>query len=92
MLFCIDIGNTNIVLGVTRDNKILHHWRIRTEKEITADELGILVGNFFQWEGLGFKDIKNTIVSCVVPPSAEYGGGFFTPVFRRGTGHCGAGP
>lgn len=68
MLFCIDIGNTNIVLGVTRKNQILHHWRIRTEKEITADELGILVGNFFQWEGLGFKDIKNTIVSCVVPP------------------------
>ena len=68
MLFCIDIGNTNIVLGVTRKDQILHHWRIRTEKEITADELGILVGNFFQWEGLGFKDIKDTIVSCVVPP------------------------
>ena len=68
MLFCIDIGNTNIVLGITRKDQILHHWRIRTEKEITADELGILVGNFFQWEGLGFKDIKNTIVSCVVPP------------------------
>ena len=68
MLFCIDIGNTNIVLGVTRENQILHHWRIRTEKEITADELGILVGNFFQWEGLRFGDIKNTIVSCVVPP------------------------
>ncbi|MCF8129300.1 MAG: type III pantothenate kinase [Deltaproteobacteria bacterium] len=68
MLFCIDIGNTNIVLGVTQKDQILHHWRIRTEKEITADELGILVGNFFQWEGLGFKDIKNTIVSCVVPP------------------------
>jgi type III pantothenate kinase len=68
MLFCIDIGNTNIVLGVTQKDQILHHWRIRTEKEITADELGILVGNFFQWEGLGFKDIQNTIVSCVVPP------------------------
>ena len=68
MLFCIDIGNTNVVLGVTRHDEILHHWRIRTEKEITADELGILVGNFFQWEGLGFTDIKNCIISCVVPP------------------------
>jgi type III pantothenate kinase len=58
MLFCIDIGNTNIVLGVTRENQILHHWRIRTEKEITADELGILVGNFFQWEGLGLGTSK----------------------------------
>ncbi len=68
MLFCIDIGNTNVVLGVTTNDQILHHWRIRTEKEITADELGILVGNFFQWEGLGFSDIDSTIISCVVPP------------------------
>jgi type III pantothenate kinase len=68
MLFCIDVGNTNIVLGIADGNRIVHHWRIRTEKEITADELGILVGNFFQWVGLRFEDISNTIVSCVVPP------------------------
>ncbi|MEJ2587142.1 MAG: type III pantothenate kinase, partial [Deltaproteobacteria bacterium] len=57
MLFCIDVGNTNIVLGIADGNRIVHHWRIRTEKEITADELGILVGNFFQWVGLRFEDI-----------------------------------
>lgn len=68
MLFCIDIGNTNIVLGVTDGQRIIHHWRIRTEKDITADELGILVGNFFQWVGLRFQEINDTIVSCVVPP------------------------
>ncbi|MFO7598271.1 MAG: type III pantothenate kinase [Candidatus Desulfacyla sp.] len=68
MLFCMDIGNTNIVLGVTEGNRILHHWRIRTEKETTADELGILVGTLFQWNGIRFEDIRHTIVSCVVPP------------------------
>lgn len=68
MLFCMDIGNTNIVLGVTEGDQILHHWRIRTEKETTADELGILVGTLFQWKGIRFEDIRNTIVSCVVPP------------------------
>ena len=68
MLFCIDIGNTNIVLGVTEQDRVLHHWRIRTEKEITADELGILVGTLFQWQGLTFQDITDTIISCVVPP------------------------
>jgi type III pantothenate kinase len=68
MLFCMDIGNTNIVLGVTDGDRILHHWRIRTEKETTADELGILVGTLFQWNGISFEDIQNTIVSCVVPP------------------------
>lgn len=68
MLFCIDIGNTNVVLGVTDKERILHHWRIRTEKEVTPDELGILVGNLFQSVGLRLNDIKDTIVSCVVPP------------------------
>ena len=68
MLFCVDVGNTNIVLGVVREDEILHHWRIRTEKEITADELGMIVGNFFQWENLVFSDITGAIVSCVVPP------------------------
>jgi type III pantothenate kinase len=68
MLFCIDIGNTNVVLGVTDKERILQHWRIRTEKEVTPDELGILVGNLFQSVGLSLNDIKDTIVSCVVPP------------------------
>jgi len=68
MLFCMDIGNTNIVLGVTEANEIRQHWRIRTEKETTADELGILVGTLFQWNGIRFEDIQHTIVSCVVPP------------------------
>lgn len=68
MLFCIDIGNTNIVLGVTDDNEILRHWRIRTEKDITPDELGILVGSLFRSAGIGLGDVKATIVSCVVPP------------------------
>ncbi|MFH1242199.1 MAG: type III pantothenate kinase [Pseudomonadota bacterium] len=67
MLFCIDIGNTNIVLGVTKDEKILQHWRIRTEKEITPDELGILVSNLFRMAGLELADVRTSIVSCVVP-------------------------
>ncbi len=67
MLFCIDIGNTNIVLGVTKDERILQHWRIRTEKETTPDELGILVSNLFRMAGLGLSDVRNSIVSCVVP-------------------------
>jgi type III pantothenate kinase len=67
MLFCIDIGNTNIVLGVAENNRIVHQWRIRTEKDVTADELGILVRNLFQWAGMKLDQINHTIVSCVVP-------------------------
>jgi type III pantothenate kinase len=68
MLFCIDIGNTNILFGVTNENTLLKHWRIRTEKDATSDELGILVNTLFQSAGIKMEDIKNTIVSCVVPP------------------------
>ena len=68
MLLCIDIGNTNVVLGVTDSGKILKHWRIRTEKDITSDELGILVGNLFRSVGMTMEDIKHVIISCVVPP------------------------
>ena len=68
MLFCIDIGNTNIVLGVTVQDEILNHWRIRTEKEITADELGILIGNLFKASELAMNAVTDIIISCVVPP------------------------
>jgi type III pantothenate kinase len=68
LLFCIDVGNTNVVLGVTDQSRVLNHWRIRTEKDITADELGILVGNLLSGSKLEMDDIKNAIISCVVPP------------------------
>ena len=68
MLFCMDIGNTNIVLGIAEKDKVLQHWRIRTEKEITADELAILVNNLFQACQVDFHDVTDMIISCVVPP------------------------
>jgi type III pantothenate kinase len=68
MLFCIDIGNTNIVLGITDQQLVLNHWRVRTERDMTADEMGILIGNLFTASNLRTGDIKNVIISCVVPP------------------------
>lgn len=68
MLFCIDVGNTNIVWGITDGDQILNHWRIRTERDITADELGILVNNLFRTAGRKLEDISDIIIACVVPP------------------------
>jgi type III pantothenate kinase len=67
MLFCIDIGNTNTVFGVTDKNQVLEHWRVRTEKDATADELGILVRNLFKSTEMEMRDITQIIISCVVP-------------------------
>lgn len=68
MLFCMDIGNTNIVLGLIKEDKILEHWRVRTEREVTSDEFGILVRNLFANSGVAVEGITHMIVSCVVPP------------------------
>jgi type III pantothenate kinase len=67
MLLCIDVGNTNIVLGVASQDKILTHWRIRTEKEATSDEMGITVGDLLRSSGIRMEEITDIIISCVVP-------------------------
>jgi hypothetical protein len=42
MLLAIDIGNTNIVLGLYQGKKLITHWRLATQAERTADEYGVI--------------------------------------------------
>lgn len=68
MLLVIDIGNTNIVMGVFKEKYLIKDWRIRTERNSTEDEFSILVTGLFAQSGIRLKDIRNTIISSVVPP------------------------
>lgn len=68
MLLCIDVGNTNIVLGIFQDDTMLNHWRMRTEREMTSDELTVLINNLFIPAQLEINRISDIIISCVVPP------------------------
>jgi type III pantothenate kinase len=68
MLFVIDVGNTNIVLGVYRGKTLLKSWRVRTERNTTEDEFNILVASLFSDSGFMLDEIEKTLVSCVVPP------------------------
>ncbi len=68
MLLCIDVGNTNIVMGVFDQEKIIGHWRVRTEKDTTSDELGILICSLFQTSGIKMDGVSGIIISSVVPP------------------------
>uniref|UniRef100_UPI0026210A10 type III pantothenate kinase n=1 Tax=Geobacter sp. TaxID=46610 RepID=UPI0026210A10 len=67
MLLVIDVGNSNIVLGIYDREKLLRDWRVSTDKAKTTDEYGILLHELFRLAGLGFKDITDIIISSVVP-------------------------
>ena len=52
MLLVVDVGNTNIVLGVYEEDKLLYDWRIATYKDKTSDEYGLLFEQIFKYHGL----------------------------------------
>ncbi|MBF0341205.1 MAG: type III pantothenate kinase [Magnetococcales bacterium] len=68
MLLVLDIGNTNIVLGVYEKERLTQHWRIATRAGGTADEYGILLSNLFQLAGIDPREVTGAIAASVVPP------------------------
>ncbi|RRJ63081.1 type III pantothenate kinase [Paenibacillus oralis] len=68
MFLVVDVGNTNIVLGIYRGRELLHHFRIGTNRQATVDEYGVLIYNLFQMSRIQVQDIEGVIISSVVPP------------------------
>jgi len=68
MLLALDVGNSNITVGVFDGVRLVRHWRLRTVHEQTADEWGILLRNLFSLGGLNLEHIHGIIVASVVPP------------------------
>jgi type III pantothenate kinase len=68
MLLVIDVGNTNTVIGVFDGDKLVHDWRIRTERNATEDEFNVLVSGLFRGSNASVQQIDKTVISCVVPP------------------------
>ncbi|WP_027714581.1 type III pantothenate kinase [Desulfuromonas sp. TF] len=68
MLLVIDVGNTNTVLGMYREDQLVRSWRINTDKSRTMDEYAMLVHELFQLSEFHFTDVKDVIISSVVPP------------------------
>jgi type III pantothenate kinase len=75
VLLVIDIGNTNISLGVFdyesqrpgREDPA-HHWRLSTHRELTSDELAISLRALFSQDGRDVGEVTDVIISSVVPP------------------------
>ncbi len=71
MLLVVDVGNTNTVLGAFEGEELKADWRVRTERDVTVDELGMLYRNLFDSRGLDFSQTRDVIISCVVPPMLD---------------------
>jgi type III pantothenate kinase len=68
MLLAIDIGNTNIVVGVFDGTALVHSWRLQTVRDRTPDELGLLVEGLFTHSGVARSSITAIVLASVVPP------------------------
>ena len=74
MLLAIDVGNTNIVVGVFDDKRLVVSWRLLTLRERTADEVGLMVMGLFGHEQIDVSRIDAVVMGSVVPP--------LTPIMR----------
>ena len=63
MLLVIDVGNTNIVLGVYKCKKLIASWRMTTSNSQTADEIGIFVHSLFDYSEVDAKELDDIIIS-----------------------------
>ena len=68
MLLALDIGNTNIVVGVFAGDQLPHSWRLSTQRQRTADEMGMWALQLFQHGRLDPAAVDGIVLASVVPP------------------------
>ena len=68
MLLTIDIGNTNLTLGLYEGDKLGAHWRLATDHNRMPDEYGLQFLGLLQNAGKTLKDIEGISLASVVPP------------------------
>lgn len=77
LLLALDVGNTNTVVGLFEGAELKTHWRLTTQAERTADEVGLWLRQLLHWEGVEPGDLEAVAVASVVPP--------MDPRLREGT-------
>lgn len=68
----IDVGNTNVVVGVFQADALEATWRLHTNQEKTADEYGVLIENLLEQQGLEPSQIGQAAICSVVPPLTSH--------------------
>jgi len=68
VLLAIDVGNTNITLGVFGGSTLLRTWRLKTYREATSDELGLSLQGLFAHSDFRLNELQGVMIASVVPP------------------------
>lgn len=74
MLLALDIGNTTVAVGIFDGKNLVNNWKVRSDKDKTCDEYGIILLNLLKFAGLEPSAVSAVIISSVVPP--------LTPIFQ----------
>jgi len=74
MLLAVDIGNTNIDIGLFKDQDLFANWDLATDVYKTSDEYAVVLITLLKQKGLSVKDIDQSII-CSVSPT-------LVPIFR----------
>ena len=67
MLLAVDIGNTNITMGIFRGEILMANFRMMTQTPRTSDEYGVFIKELVRNAGYDPKDINQVIIASVVP-------------------------
>ena len=67
MILLMDVGNTNIKIGLANESKTVSTWRIATDGKRTADEFGMVLFDLLKQSGRSFSDVDGIIISSVAP-------------------------
>lgn len=67
-LFCVDVGNTNVVMGLYHGKELETHWRIATDHRKMADEYAMLILDLFERSDQDPATVDGVIIASVVPP------------------------
>ena len=67
MLVVVDMGNTNITMGLFKDDQLIGNYRLTTKLQRTSDEYGFMILAFLSAYNVTVEDIKDVIISSVVP-------------------------
>jgi type III pantothenate kinase len=71
LLLCIDVGNTQTVLGIYQGGEITSRWRIHSDRDRTADEYVHLIRGLMRSDDVIESSLKGISISCVVPPARQ---------------------